>query len=258
MCLATLSAASNGKKVYPYINQIECNFWTLNQNSLLKYFDVKTPLYYNKTDGYILPTTHRQVTWPNGTLWVKNVQKDVDEGYYYCRVQDGMGRGTEKGTHLKVVGEREYGLNEECLWDFKSQHSSYSLPLMKLIYWEFWMNQSISADPPIIEPFHFLVKKVGDRISVTCVMTSGDLPMNLVWLKDNDVISPDLGIRVQVGNVVELSKIMGIGVTIWRVWSGRGFVVVGFLLWVLCYGWIVVVGVLLWMFCCWGCVVVNV
>ena len=55
------------------------------------------------------------------------------------------------------------------------------------------------SDPPVIDPFSFPLKKVGDRLSVSCVMSSGDLPMTLTWFKDDDLIPPELGVNVHVG-----------------------------------------------------------
>lgn len=53
-------------------------------------------------------------------------------------------------------------------------------------------------DPPSIDPFIFPNRKQGDRVSVSCVVGSGDLPITIKWFKDGLPIRPDLGIIVQV------------------------------------------------------------
>lgn len=62
------------------------------------------------------------------------------------------------------------------------------------------MNRSVYVhimDPPKIDAFLFPRRKQGDRVSVSCVMSSGDLPMTIVWLKDGAEISRDLGVDIQ-------------------------------------------------------------
>ena len=52
---------------------------------------------------------------------------------------------------------------------------------------------------------------------VSCVVITGDKPLSIVWTKDGEVIPPDLGIQVQVNNLVMMERI----VCGWM--SGRGF-----------------------------------
>ncbi len=51
----------------------------------------------------------------------------------------------------------------------------------------------------MIDPFEFSSRKVGDRVSVSCVVSSGDLPLNISWFKDGKRVTRNIpGIRVQV------------------------------------------------------------
>ena len=54
------------------------------------------------------------------------------------------------------------------------------------------------SEPPVIDAFQFPDRKQGDRISVTCVVSSGDLPLNITWYKDDQPITDEQGINIQV------------------------------------------------------------
>ena len=56
------------------------------------------------------------------------------------------------------------------------------------------------AEPPVIDPFSFPKRKQGDRIVVTCVISSGDLPITITWEKDGKPIPHGLGVMIQVGS----------------------------------------------------------
>ena len=54
-------------------------------------------------------------------------------------------------------------------------------------------------DVPKIDPFHLPRKKLKDRLSVTCAVSEGDLPMEVYWSKDGKKISEeDAVINIQV------------------------------------------------------------
>ena len=53
-------------------------------------------------------------------------------------------------------------------------------------------------EPPVIDPFRFPARKSGDRVTVSCAVSSGDLPMTLSWYKDGRPIPADLGVVTQV------------------------------------------------------------
>jgi len=54
------------------------------------------------------------------------------------------------------------------------------------------------TEPPHIDAFSFPQRKLYDRVSVSCVVSSGDLPINIAWTKDNADIPHQLGVVVQV------------------------------------------------------------
>ena len=53
----------------------------------------------------------------------------------------------------------------------------------------------------MIDPFTFPVKKQGDRIVISCVVSSGDQPIKIKWTKDGHAIPPDMGIKIQVTDI---------------------------------------------------------
>ncbi len=55
-------------------------------------------------------------------------------------------------------------------------------------------------EPPVIDRFTVPAKKQGDRVSIPCVVSSGDLPINITWKKDGSPIPPALGVIMQVGS----------------------------------------------------------
>ena len=54
------------------------------------------------------------------------------------------------------------------------------------------------TEPPIIDPFRIPAKKEGDRVTLSCVVSSGDLPIHINWTKDGKDIPHDMGIIVEV------------------------------------------------------------
>ena len=57
-----------------------------------------------------------------------------------------------------------------------------------------------STEPPVIEPFNFpsQVQDTG-RAQVTCSISAGDLPMEIVWSKDGRPIDSHLNVECQTG-----------------------------------------------------------
>ncbi|XP_064598583.1 cell adhesion molecule Dscam1-like [Liolophura sinensis] len=53
-------------------------------------------------------------------------------------------------------------------------------------------------EPPVIDSFHFSKRKQGDRVVVSCVVSTGDLPIEITWKKDGKSIRQgESGIRIQ-------------------------------------------------------------
>ncbi|KAL5020556.1 hypothetical protein ScPMuIL_003448 [Solemya velum] len=65
------------------------------------------------------------------------------------------------------------------------------------------------VEPPVIDPFFFPRRNQGERIVVSCVVSSGDLPISIKWIKDGQPIPPDLGIVVK--NLGPYSSLLSIG-----------------------------------------------
>ena len=55
-----------------------------------------------------------------------------------------------------------------------------------------------TPEPPKIDSFQFPKRKQGDRVSVSCVVSSGDLPLSVEWQWNGQPIDPDTGVRIQV------------------------------------------------------------
>ncbi|KAK3107290.1 hypothetical protein FSP39_011199 [Pinctada imbricata] len=52
-------------------------------------------------------------------------------------------------------------------------------------------------EPPVIDTFRFPRRKQGDRVVVSCSVSSGDQPLTIKWTKDGEPIPPDMGIVIQ-------------------------------------------------------------
>ncbi|OWF38939.1 Down syndrome cell adhesion molecule [Mizuhopecten yessoensis] len=64
-------------------------------------------------------------------------------------------------------------------------------------------------EPPKIDSFNFPRKKQGDRVVVSCVVSSGDQPLEIKWTKDGEEIPPDMGITITT--VGSYSSMLSIG-----------------------------------------------
>lgn len=51
-----------------------------------------------------LPANHRQVVYPNGTLFIGSVDKSTDEGEYRCIVRNGKGEQAQSSFQLIIQG----------------------------------------------------------------------------------------------------------------------------------------------------------
>uniref|UniRef100_T1JCZ7 Down syndrome cell adhesion molecule-like protein Dscam2 n=1 Tax=Strigamia maritima TaxID=126957 RepID=T1JCZ7_STRMM len=108
--------------------------------------------------GRKLPIDHRQVVFRNGTLLVRSVQRTPDAGTYTCLVRSPDG----------VIATQD-------------------LEVMVRV-------------PPTIMPFSFPDEQlhIGMRVRVVCVVSQGDVPMTITWLKDGQPIPGELGVSVQM------------------------------------------------------------
>ncbi|CAH1795907.1 unnamed protein product [Owenia fusiformis] len=63
--------------------------------------------------------------------------------------------------------------------------------------------------PPMIDPFTFPKIKQGDRVSRSCVVSRGDLPITIEWYKDDQAIPADLGITVMKTDIYSSTLSIG-------------------------------------------------
>ncbi|KAH3692730.1 hypothetical protein DPMN_193884 [Dreissena polymorpha] len=66
----------------------------------------------------------------------------------------------------------------------------------------------LECKPPVIDPFRIPPRKQGDRLTLSCAVSSGDLPIYISWTKDFKPIPPHIGISVETsGSYSSLLKI---------------------------------------------------
>ncbi|GAB6030519.1 hypothetical protein CHUAL_007381 [Chamberlinius hualienensis] len=126
-------------------------------------------VYQWEKDGRLLPINLRQAVYPNGTLVIEKVKRATDAGRYTCSAWNKNGQRGVVVVHIDI------------------------------------------AVPPKITPFSFqdqLIRE-GMRARLQCVVSDGDLPIRLTWLKDGHPISPDIGVSVR--DLDEFSSILTIG-----------------------------------------------
>ncbi|GAB6021010.1 Down syndrome cell adhesion molecule-like protein 1 [Chamberlinius hualienensis] len=119
-------------------------------------------------DGHQLPDNLRQSICKNGTLLITYIDKFVDAGEYICLVKDTKGKLMEGTITTKILVA------------------------------------------PKIVPFEFQdeLLREGMRARLQCVISEGDLPINVEWLKDGNKIPNELGILIKT--LDEFSSILTI------------------------------------------------
>jgi hypothetical protein len=86
------------------------------------------------------------------------------------------------------------------------KHMHYVISYMKYILVVLRQFEILFLEPPMIDRFRFPRKKQGDRIVVSCVVSTGDQPLKIGWTKDGDTIPPDMGIQIQVYFLIQKTK----------------------------------------------------
>ncbi|GAB6026763.1 Down syndrome cell adhesion molecule-like protein 1 [Chamberlinius hualienensis] len=112
---------------------------------------------YWEKDGTRLPVDHRQVVFRNGTLLIRDVQRSLDGGRYRCVVVGAEGRNAFKDVEVIVLV------------------------------------------PPTVVPFAFQENQLhlGMRAQVFCAVSEGDLPLTLMWLKDDQPLTQSVDVVVR-------------------------------------------------------------
>lgn len=122
-------------------------------------------------DSRSLPLDRRHQVFHNGTLVITKVAKK-DTGLYACTAKNRQGtEATQTGT-LRVIGE--------SLWDICSV--------------EIWGNDAwgfcAAAVPPTLNRFTVPESlRLGQRASMLCSVTDGDLPIDLRWFRDDEEVA---------------------------------------------------------------------
>ncbi|XP_076265888.1 Down syndrome cell adhesion molecule 1 isoform X20 [Rhynchophorus ferrugineus] len=114
-------------------------------------------------DGRLLPINRKQKVFPNGTLIIENVERISDQATYVCVAKNSQGYNARGSLEVQVM----------------------------VI--------------PHINPFDFGEEPVnsGDSASLNCLVTKGDLPINISWLHNNVSIGYMDGIMTnKLGNKV--------------------------------------------------------
>lgn len=55
-------------------------------------------------DGSPLPTNHRQLVRSNGSLYVDEIDRHVDAGWYSCDARDVAGQGMSRSVFITIIG----------------------------------------------------------------------------------------------------------------------------------------------------------
>ncbi|XP_052841684.1 cell adhesion molecule Dscam2 isoform X14 [Drosophila gunungcola] len=110
-------------------------------------------------DNRALPINRKQKVFPNGTLIIENVERNSDQATYTCVAKNQEGYSARGSLEVQVMV------------------------------------------PPKITPFTFGDEptNVEDSVSVTCLISSGDLPIDIEWLFNDFGISSFSGMTVYRG-----------------------------------------------------------
>uniref|UniRef100_T1JCP4 Down syndrome cell adhesion molecule-like protein Dscam2 n=1 Tax=Strigamia maritima TaxID=126957 RepID=T1JCP4_STRMM len=111
-----------------------------------------------KKEGNLLPTDRRQRVLTNGILRIEEVAKSLDEGDYTCFVRNSNEQTSQQTRRVYVTV------------------------------------------PPVIDSISFPARhglQVGSRTRLQCVVTEGDLPITITWLKDGRPLTRGLGVSIR-------------------------------------------------------------
>lgn len=130
-----------------------------------------------------LPSNHRQHLYDNGTLEVEHMEKSQgDDGQYTCLAY--VGPSSSQAGAPEVAG----GRSGESIATAGGGASS-SGGAVAAAYGSLFV--SIKAKPTI-EPFAISRSlREGQRASIMCTISSGDLPISITWFHNNQVMDFD-------------------------------------------------------------------
>jgi len=126
-------------------------------------------------DNHRLPFNHRQKVYPNGTLTISEVERSADEGKYKCTALGSASRSS--------LTSSSSSLNEADITSSAAKSASSSFHLSVRV-------------KPAIDPFVFPKSlQQSQRYTILCSVSSGDLPVQIKWLKDGRRISSSNGLN---------------------------------------------------------------
>ncbi|XP_039227484.1 Down syndrome cell adhesion molecule-like protein Dscam2 isoform X20 [Drosophila yakuba] len=110
-------------------------------------------------DNRALPINRKQKVFPNGTLIIENVERNSDQATYTCVAKNQEGYSARGSLEVQVMA------------------------------------------PPKLAPFDFGDSPASfeDSVSVSCLVSSGDLPIDIEWLFNGESINYSTGIAVLRG-----------------------------------------------------------
>ncbi|KAI1289732.1 Down syndrome cell adhesion molecule-like protein 1 -like protein [Halotydeus destructor] len=98
-------------------------------------------------NGHRIPYNHRQKMFPNGTVYISNIERAADEGQYKCIAMGKDGRRAQNSLQVKILNQ------------------------------------------PAIDAFvESRALRQGQRYSILCSVSQGDLPLTIRWYKDDKEI----------------------------------------------------------------------
>ncbi|GAB6026403.1 Down syndrome cell adhesion molecule-like protein 1 [Chamberlinius hualienensis] len=123
---------------------------------------------WTDVDNRSLTFKSQYTIFSNGTLWIRDVHRPTNSGRYFCTVKNSFNQKATTSVELDIVV------------------------------------------PPKIVPFQFQdeLLREGMRARLQCVVSEGDSPIHITWLKDGKSLTNDLGIIVRV--LDEFSSILNI------------------------------------------------
>lgn len=131
------------------------------------------------SDSHRLPLNHRQKIFPNGTLSISDVERSADEGRYTCTAvadSDSSARPSASPATSSAVTSSA-----------GSASSSFFLSVLVR---------------PVIDPFSFPKSlQQGQRYTILCSVSQGDLPVAMQWFKDGRLISSASGLLPDLAGV---------------------------------------------------------
>lgn len=118
--------------------------------------------------GHRLPTNHRQHVYENGTLEVEHMERSAgDEGEYVCVASQ---TGAPKGQGAGPAGQPGAQAQD------KTAYGSVQVSIRVR---------------PTIEPFAISRNlREGQRASIMCTISSGDLPISISWFRNDQLLVP--------------------------------------------------------------------